>query len=259
MPTTAPLDNLKNFIGLPPFSDVYRDETSASDSKVDENSQVLGNGYFHWFVGRYIEQHPGQGEDPHVLILIGAFPSPEAGKSILVIGRQLKPGGVYDYKSASYLIDQMASDYTANGNVNRTKEKPKSIGGDGKTDEQKKEESMPLATDKEIDQFATQIAADIQSKLKVPDDAQEELKKKKPKGLKATINVGISTQDGTITKLEITHPAEIDSVTSALSKAINSSAPFKDPPRTKEGTISLEVTVNKEKGSPDLKVTVNRS
>jgi len=261
MPTTAPLDKLRNFIGLPPYADVFRADSGNNDIKVDESSQVLGNGYFHWYVGKYTMQHPADGEDPATMILVGAFPSPETGKSILVVGRALKSGGVYDYKSASYLIDQMASDYTAQGNADRTKQKPKSVDeGENKTaSSDKKAEEMPLATDKEIDQFAVQLADDIQSKLKAPDDAQDELKKKKPKGLKATINVGINTQDGTITKLEITHPAEIDSITQALSKAINSAAPFKDAPRTKDGSMNVEVTVNKDKGSSDLKVTATRN
>ena len=48
MDTTAPVDDLSNFVRFPPYADVYRLE-KISDAKVDESYQILGDGYFHAF------------------------------------------------------------------------------------------------------------------------------------------------------------------------------------------------------------------
>jgi hypothetical protein len=243
--TTAPVDKLDNFVGLPPYTDVYRaTPQDIKENKIDENNQLLGSGNLHWFVCRYARQNPPAGEDANAVILIGAFPSTKPGKSILVIGRALKPDKSYDYKSTLWLCDQMASDFTASGNEERSGSKKVSI--DSGTSTATAAEEKPLATDKELDAFAGQIQQTIQSKLKLPDDVQEEMKKKKPKGLKSSINVGINTSDGTITKLDITQQSEPDSLTQALSKAINASTPFVDPPRTKDGSVKVVVSINKD-------------
>jgi hypothetical protein len=252
MDNMAAVSNLQSFVGLPPYCDVFR-ASDLGDLKIDEGYQVLGDGNFHWFVGKYTRQSPAEGEGPVEQILIGAYPSPQKGTAILVIGRALAKNKSYDYKSTLWLCDQMATDYTATGNSKRTGEgEHKMIVGSGTTTAAKSSDAdKPLASDSDIDEFAKHVAADIQDKLKIPDDAKEELKKKK-KGLKASINVGISGEDGKINKLEITQQSEVDALNGALSKAINAATPFKDPPRTKEGTINVTVTLDKEQ---KIKVT----
>ena len=119
--TTAPVDKLDSFVGLPPYTDVIRlTPSDMKDAKLDENNQLLGTGNLHWFVARYARQEPPQGEDSNAVILTGAFPSKKPGKSILVIGRGLTPGKAYDYKSTLWLCDQMSSDFTASGNAERS-------------------------------------------------------------------------------------------------------------------------------------------
>jgi hypothetical protein len=149
----------------------------------------------------------------------------------------------------------MASDYTANANrikVAQSKPVVAETATTTDTTTSGKTEEKPLATDKELDAFAKSAEAQIQEKLKIPDDVQEEMKKKHPQPLKATLNVGISDDDGSVTKLELTHQAQMDSLNQALEKAVNSAAPFKDPPRTKDGTIGIMVSINKDQLKVEL-------
>jgi len=247
MDTTAPVDDLSNFVGLPPYADVYRVE-KISDAKVDESYQILGDGYFHAFVGRYQKQtvDPGdEGKDRTVTLLVGSFPSPEKGKSILVIGRALDKDKQYDYKSTIWLCDQMATDYTARGNDKR--QGTKKMVTDGASKENKSVEAeRPLASDKEIDDFTKHIEQDIQAKLKLPDDVNDLLAKKKTKGLKSAMNVVISSADGKITKLEFTQQSDTTDLNDALGRAVSGSAPFADPPNTKDGSLQFTVSLDKD-------------
>lgn len=256
MDNMGPVDNLESFVGLPPYSNVFRAESGElKNVKVDENKQLIGNGALHWFVGRYNKQEPAAGENPQELILIGGFPSPKPGKSILVIGKSLSKDKHYDYQSSLFLIDHMASDFTAQGNAERTNDPSKkndlivSTGTTTATGEPEVEK--PIATDAELDSFAKKVEDDIQAKLKLPEDVQEELKKKKsPKGFKSEINVRVNGA-GAINKLEITQQADLESMSPALERAINGAAPFKDTPRTKDGNIDLIVTLVRD----DIKVS----
>jgi hypothetical protein len=251
MDDMAPVRNLTNFVGLPPFCDVYRAE-AIETVKQSDGTQVLGDGDFAWFLGRYNLQKPEKGIDTEN-ILIGSFVSPIKGKSILVVGRALDRAKGYDYKTTLWLCDQMAADYTARGNIEKKKNAPANKGE--KTEGSETETSTgtegatekPVATDEQLDAYVQTIQDAIQGKLKIPDDVQEELKKKHPAKIKAALKVGISDQDGKITKLEIKDQCDFESLTTALQKAVNECAPFKDPPRTKTGTLMVSVSYNKDK------------
>lgn len=246
----SPVSNLSNFVGLPPFSDVFRAD-SLEKTKIDENFQVLGDGNLHWFVGHY--QRPKDKDHPNDQVteklLVGAFPSPVKGKSILVEGRALTPGSEYDYKTTLWLCDQMAADYTARGNAARTGEDSKKllVGTDTKTDtsdDAQKEKS--LASDEDIDTYCKKLEEILQPKLKLPDDVQEALHKKKPVKINAGLKVGFS-EDGKVTKLEITQQPSMGSAMDALTKDVNACAPYENVPHTKEGTLTLLVKLNDDK------------
>src|SRR6185369_14395530 len=176
---------------------------------------------------------------------IGAYPAPPAGKSILVIGRALDESKPYDYKSTLWMLDQMAADYTAQGNSERIKESgqepPKEGPGatTGTTTEEAGEEK-PVATEEELHTFADTLKDQVQTRLVLPEEVQDDLKNHKLKKLKVTLTVGIN-EEGNVTKLELTKPSELENVTNSLVKAINGNAPYKDVPHTKEGTVKLVV------------------
>lgn len=242
MDDMSPVQNLGNFVGLPPFVDGIQ-RTNAEIAKVDEGHQIIGDGDLQWFVGNY----DGAKDGPRRQVLTAAYASPEKNKSILVVGTGYDPAKGYDPKMTLGVIDQMASEYTANGN-NKRVEKTKIVDTPaGKTDgETPQTEEKPLATDKEIDEFVEGLASVIQNKLKTPDDIAELLAKKKPPKIKSTLSV-VLNEDGSVKKLEIVEPGDFESATTALNKAINAAAPYEGVPHTKDGQIAIIVKLDGNK------------
>jgi hypothetical protein len=203
---------------------------------------LLGDGNLHWFLGKYAV--PGK-EREFLNVLTGSYPSPEKGKSVLVVGKAFSPDKAYDYKTTLWLCDQMATDYTAHGNGQRSTDKKLIAPG-----EQPKTEAPVLekeiATDKEVDDFVGSLDKVIQSKFKTPEDIEDLLKKKKPPKIRTALNVVIN-EDGSVKKLEITEPGDFDSATTALTKAVNNSTPFEAVPHTKDGQISVIVKLDGSK------------
>lgn len=243
MDDMSPVQNLGNFVGLPPYVDDIQ-RGNPKDLKVDEGHQIIGDGDLQWFVGNY-----GSKKDVNKThqVLSAAYASPEQNKSILVIGTGYDPNKGYDPKMTLGVIDQMASEYTASGNSKRTNEKKVIVEKQpGSTDETPAPEEKPLATDKEIDEFVDGLAEPIQNKLKTPDDIAELLAKKKPPKIKSTLSV-VLNEDGSVKKLEILEPGDYESATTALNKAVNATAPYENVPHTKDGQISIVVKLDGNK------------
>jgi len=243
----APVNDLANFVGKPPFTDVYA-AANTKDVKADEGNQILGDGNLHWFVGHYSKPNPNGGDIPALEnILTGGYQSPVKGKSIIVVGRVLKAtANQYDYKTTLWLCDQMAEDYTATGNRTKTGEtKMVAPDGSGEAKPEAKAEK-PIASDEDIDTFVTSLEPLLQEKLRIPDDLQELLKKHHPPKIKTTLTVGID-ETGQVSKLEITKPGDYDSASSAVTKAVNACTPFADVPHTKDGSITVLVSLSQNK------------
>lgn len=258
---------LPSFFASPVFTDVKKVPQGSQDSqtKIDEGSQIIGSGDMRWRVARYEIVDPAQitsdGSNPHQSILVGSFCAKEPNKSILVIGQPLKSQSIYDYKITLWLIDLMAEDFTKEGNSTRLKQ-PKGAGeittsatspsttASQKEQGQEKIAVATFATDEEIDTFINKFAEKLQAKLVLPKEAAEELKKTKSKKLKATVTIGIDNE-GTVKKIELTEPSEWDKINNALVKDINACAPIGEAPKTKQGLLSLVVTLKKDKISVD--------
>ncbi|HEY9714149.1 MAG TPA: hypothetical protein V6C72_11810, partial [Chroococcales cyanobacterium] len=180
-------------------------------------------------------------------ILIGAYPSPVKGKSILVEGRALKPGSTYDYKTTLWLCDQMASDYTAHGNASRTGDDKNLVVDNSKSGETGADEKeTPIADEEDVEVYCRKMQEQLQDKLKLPDDIQETLSKKKDAKIKAGLKVGID-EEGHVTKLEIVEGANNQSAIDALTKDVNSLAPYEAVPHTKSGTLTVIVKLHNDK------------
>lgn len=239
----SPYNNLENFTGKPAYTDVLTTDTKL----VEEGNQILGHGQFKWSVSRYLNPKGGD-----KLVLTGAFPAPSKGKSVLVVGTNLKDATVYDYKSTLFAVDQMATDLTAKGNEARMNEAGKMGGqkGTGATTGTDTSDTTPaekpIATDEEVTAYLKKMEELIQSKLVLPDEAQEEMKKNKPKKLRVTVTLGID-EEGNVKKIELTKMSELDRVNSAVEKAINANAPFKDVPNMKDDKLTVLVMLNKDK------------
>lgn len=241
----APVQGLDNFIQRPLFTDakgLYGGRASA-DSIVDQGKQLLGSGHILWYLGRY-----ETGGDQKLPILIGSFPAKTQGKSILVIGQALTNGSSYDYKSTLWLIDQMAEEFTREGNKSRVgvetlpQLKSRESGEPPKGGEQEK---ITYATDEQIETFIAGIQKKLQQKLVLPKEAKDELKKKKSKKLKATVTVGIDNE-GNVKKIEITEPSEWEKVNASLVKDVNGCAPFANAPKTKSGMLTMLIILRKD-------------
>jgi hypothetical protein len=242
MDDMAAVENLANFRNKPPFQDdVLPNE---SRTKYDEHQSLLGSEKLATSVGDY-----GRKEDAQIRekILVGAFPSPQAGKSILVISRAKDPAKPYDPRATEFLIDQMeivlkdrATKMSGNSSVQAGKPHDD-------TDEKAapvKEE--PIASDEDLDKYCKTIAEQVQAKLKLPDDALDEIKKEHFKKLKCSLTVGIDGE-GKVTKLELNKVSELDSAVGALQHAVNACSPFEGVPHTKSGNLEVMVKYDGKK------------
>lgn len=231
----TPCKNLVNFTVKPP----YVTTPGGGDPKViEEQHQAFGEeGDFHYYAMRY-----GFGADT-MISLIGSFPAVDPKKCVLMIGQTLKEKTTYDYKSGVWLVDQMGSERTKRGNqaiVNKTKD------DDATATTTSTAEPSDLGTPEQINEFLTKTGEKIQAALTLPNEAAEELKKKKSKKMKVRVVVGIDAE-GKLTKIDIAEPSELESVTNAVVKAINNSTPFETPPKTKEGKLSLKISLDMDK------------
>ncbi|MBI2811536.1 MAG: DUF4388 domain-containing protein [Candidatus Melainabacteria bacterium] len=241
MDDMAPVQNLENFVGLPPFVDGIQ-RTKAEAAKVDEGNVLFGSDNLQWFVGKY-ERPPKEPQE----VLTAAYASPEKGKSVLVVGQAFDSTKGYDPKITLGLLDSMAGEFTANGNSKRNGDKKPIVkkADPGSTDETPVEEK-PLATEKEVDEFVEGLATVIQPKLKTPDDIEELLKKKKPPKIKSSLAVVIN-EDGSVKKLEILEPGDFESATNALTRAVNAAVPYEGVPHTKDGQVAIVVKLDANK------------
>lgn len=233
----APVNNLENFIGRPPFAEVNPAD-KPDTIKIDQAERDFGTGKLKYFVGRYLTP---KGNDR--LVLTGAYPSPREGKSILVVGTSLNDSVIYDPGSTLWLIDHMGEEYTARGNRDRLSK----AGGTGTTTTTGDNAATgEFASDEDVKSYLAGVEEKIQSKLELPGEVEDELKKKKSKKLKVTVQAVVN-EAGQLTKINISEASEVEAVSNAVVNAVNSAAPFEDTPKTKDGKVSFKVRLNMDK------------
>jgi hypothetical protein len=247
----SPVQNLNNFIQRPLFTDAKNligTQELDKNPNVSTGKEIIGTGDLTYLVGHY-----ETGGNPDVPILIGSFPSKATGKSILVVGQALSNDTPYDSKSTIFLIDEMAEQFTKDGNRQRmgVAATPPSTPKTGQGGSETKSGEVAFATDEQIAEFLGKVREKLQDKLSLPKQAADELKKKKSKKLKTTVSVGIDN-DGNVKKIDITEPSEWDKINDAVVKDINSQAPYKDAPKTKDGLLTFMVYLKKDQLSVEL-------
>jgi len=252
----APVLALPDFINRPLFSGVSGPATATDMSaKVDQGSQILGSGNLSWYVGRYTTATATATETATittteadqarvVVILVGSFPAKIETKSFLVIGQNFDNGISYDYKSALWLIDHMAQEFTVAGNQKRLGGETATV-KDNNTGTLEQENVANYATEEEIKIFLGQLKERLQAQLSLPEKAQEELKKEQSKKLKATLILGIDNA-GNVKKMEFTESSEWESVNNALVRDINACAPYTNVPKTKDDLLKIVVSLRRD-------------
>jgi len=231
-----PCKNLSNFTGKP----LYVEIPAGGETKtIEENHQVFGEeGDFHYYGMKY-----GFG-DTTVTALVGSFPAVDPTKCVLMIGQSLQDKAQYDYKSGVWLVDQMGSERTKRGNKELLA-KEKADNPDATTTGTTTGAS-DVATPEQVAEYLTKTGEKIQGGLTLPNEVADELKKKKSKKLKVRVVVGVD-DEGKLTKIDISEPSELESVTNSVVKAINSATPFDTPPKTKSGKLSLKISLDMDK------------
>ncbi len=235
--TLDPCKNLENFIGKPPYVTI---PAGGETKTIEEQHQVFGEaGDFHYYAMRY-----GYLQDT-IAVLVGSFPALDAGKCVVMIGQSLKEKAPYDYKSSVWLVDQMGSERTKRGNK-ALLEKEQSKEPDATTTTGTTTDQPEVATPEQMTEFLTKTGEKIKGNLTLPAEVADELKKKKSKKLRVKIAVAVDAE-GKLTKIDITEPSELESVTNAVVKAINSSTPIENLPKTKDGKLSLRISLDMDK------------
>ena len=239
------LQNLNSFTARPPVSGL---SGAITGQKLDGGVRPLNKGNLNWFLGKFkgeavdvVVADPNVPVDPSSLVrtlCLCSFAGKQPNTSILVVGTALNSSNPYDYKTTLWLIDQLTK-------------QPEGTKG-SVDDEQNKEtqdtpapESVAYASDEDIDKFCQKVQQKIQSKYSLPSDIKEEIAKKKLKRPKVTLMLDIDN-DGQLKKIEITEPGETEKVTNALVKDVNACLPFENVPKTKQGVVTVLVSLKKD-------------
>ena len=263
MDDMSPVNNMDRFFKKPIYQDdvVPVEDMPGDDVAKNRTSTLLGLEKLQSFVWTYALKADGR---KGVRIVTAAFPSPIPGKSVLVIGRALDMDKNYDPRTTEFLIDQMevallqkASEVQktlpkSNNSQPDIKDNSGTVqmtgttgSGTGAGTATTTEDDSKYTSDEDIDKYCETVADNVEKKLKLPDDAQDLADKKKFKKLKATMLVGINNA-GEVRKLQIVKQPELDSVTEAFQKAINSCSPFSGAPQTKDDILTLKVIFDGE-------------
>jgi hypothetical protein len=253
------VQNFESFLTKPPYVPLTYVAPVISSIHADDGSQTLGKGSLKWFVGNYTVEPTEGNPSGTQKILIASFEGQQAGQSVLVIGRPLKDTAVYDYKSALWLIDQMAEDFTkaenekkiggAPGLTNKGVKSDAKKPGDDEEDEDKKPAGA-VATSDQIKNFLVSAQKQIQAKYVQADNMEKDLKDMKSKRLHVNLNIAIDN-DGKLTKEDLAEPSEVEKVNQSVQNAVEKAAPFKDAPQTQNNSLSLLVKLRRDK----IKVT----
>lgn len=213
-----PNANVKNVV------DSTVNQTPFWPAKIDTHTKLIEEGetphnlYFkanHYWVDRTDEKTKKTEAKPTV-VMVGAFPSTQPDSSILVLAVPFKGEGELDYRSAITVIERMFADK----------------GSSAATDTPDQEQAASPA---DIDAYRQKVGDIIKSSYKAPADAD--------RANKCTVRFMV---DGTgqISKLELKYASGIEEVDKALQRAVMAKLPFPAPPKTKEGTVGVQVTVD---------------
>lgn len=212
----TPAENLEILLHKVPYTD-FSDVQLLLDVKVESGETSVGGRPMKWFVGRY----PRPNDEPKEMALIGASPLPGTGKkrSIVVIARPFnKETKIFDYTTALYILDTMASPVTQE---KLEEAKP----------EDAAEEKKPV-TPQELADYRKQVETAIKGQFTAPEDSKK---------LKAVINFGL-TKEGMLSKMEISTPSGNEPFDKAVIKALTAGQPYALPPQ--ENPINLKLTAS---------------
>lgn len=190
----------------PPFTPLRKSEFG----KVFDKGSTSHN--FYWKVCRYWNK-----DNKDTTAFVGAFPSRQADKSILVIATPLKGEGELDYKNTISVIERMFDDRLSQENSEQGSA------------------SAELASEEDIQKFREAAGAQIKQTYKAPLDSD--------RANKCVVRFVIDAE-GNVSKIELKYSSGMEDVDKALQKAIISKAPYLGVPKTKSGDLPMQVTLD---------------
>jgi len=254
MDDMSAVNNLRALVVKPLYSDDVLPPSAFEDKPVLQIS-LLGTER----LGTWVDNYPLKSDPAHVVkIVTSSFPSPVAGKSVLVISRALDRAMAYDPHATEFLVDQM--EVALKNRAAKIAETTPGIIVEGGTHDTSGQSAAPpgnnatgtstaveekVATEDELDKYCDVVSDAVEKKLKLPEDAEALVAKKKFKKLKSSMTIGIDN-GGEVKKLDYTQAAEMESMNGALQKAINACSPFENAPKTKEGIFQMVVKFDGE-------------
>ena len=238
----SPMTSLMAFTAKPPYTELKAPER---DFIIQEDKQVLGDSTLNWMILRCSDPK-GNAQK----VLLAAFPNVAGNKAFLVVGQAFTTeSGSFDPQMGVSLIDQFASDRTAKANKDKQQQVDGTATASGDEEDDSGEPKVE-ASDADLKAFFDQVKEDIKGKLDLPDFAKEELKKDKAirRKWKIRLTVGVDT-DGNVKRLEKQemNDEDLDQVSNALQRAVNSAAPFKNVPHTKKPEFMFLVKLSGDK------------
>jgi TonB family protein len=228
---------------------------------VDHGESLVNGQPLKWEVAHYqhstpppdpTANNPNPQAPPPQMVLVGAYQHPSANKAIVVIARPYDANTQsFDYKTTLWLIDTLASGQKS----------PATVGGESTpattstatdtqapaettttttaTTTQTKPAAPEKATPEALNAYAKQVQDLVLAKLQMPEEGQK---------AKLTVTFGLS-EDGKLSKLEISTPSGNDTVDQAAIKALTDCQPYPKPPQTSETVLLF----NCQKGKCSVK------
>lgn len=171
---------------------------------------------FAWKATHYITK-----DNLDVVGFVGAFSSTQPDKSILVVALPYKGSGELDYKNTINTINRMFTETGASDTGSSTN--PETGGA--------ADESANVAD------YIKKTGEAIKAAYRPPSGSD--------RANKCVVNF-IVDPSGSVSKLELKYSSGMEDVDKAVQKAITSKVPFSPPPRTKDGKVPIQVTVESD-------------
>lgn len=192
-------------------------------AKFDNVQKTIEEGeteHMYWRASHYFvevtDEKTKKVESKPMVALVGAFPSQQPDSSIMVLIKPYTGEGNLDYRTPIQLVERMFAEKTAASGTQTAPEET-------------------FASTADLDAYRQKIGDLIKAGYKAPADAD--------RANKCVVRF-ILDANGQINKLELKYASGIEEVDKGLQKAILSKVPFPAPPKTKEGQLSVQVTID---------------
>jgi hypothetical protein len=166
---------------------------------------------FTWKAARYMNV-----KNKETVALVGAYPTAQGDKSILVVAMPYKGEGDLDFKGTVAVVERMSTEVIAANGTDTSS-------------------TSRLASDADLKAYREKVNEMVKSAYKAPADSD--------RANKCVVEFVVD-YSGKMSKLELKYSSGMEEVDKSLQKAILSKVPYPAPPNTKEGQVNMELTLD---------------